>query len=176
MDEQQAGIVCKWIAANWPAAPMTADTLEVYVLELGPLDFDQTIGTLRERFADANFPPTPMKLRNAVVRGPDADVDVGALLDELLDRISAVGYMSAEPAWSDPIIGEWVHRRGGWVETCKSTPARVAADASGASVFNTWRAQARDDLRTLAARDDREVVRSALTGSTLELERPGSRA
>lgn len=174
MNEQQTGIVVKWVGANWPAAPMNADTVEVFILELSRLGFDETLAVLRESFADAAFPPTPMQLRNAVLR-PELP-DVGSLIDELLDRIAAVGYMNPEPAWSHPIIGEWVHRRGGWAETCKSTPARATADVQGASVFNTWRAQTRDDLRVLAARADRELIHSALSaGSVPALEMPDLR-
>lgn len=171
MNEQQTGIIVKWVGANWPSAAMTADTIEVFVLELAALDFDEALATLREDFADAPFPPTPMALRNAVLRrGLPQVADVGALIDELLNAVSGVGYASPEPEWSSPIIGEWVERRGGWVETCRSTPARASADAAGLSMFNTWRAQTRDDFRALAGREDHAFIRSALGGTTLELD------
>lgn len=172
MNESQTGMVVKWVGANWPAAPMNADTLEVFVLELSALDFDETLATLREDFADAPFPPTPMALRNAALRrGQPPAADIGALIDELLTGVSNVGYASLEPEWSSPIIGEWVRRRGGWIETCRSTPARAFIGAAGASIFNTWRAQTRDDLRALAGREDHDFIRSVLAGTSLELGR-----
>lgn len=176
MNEQQIGILVKWVGANWPSAPMPDDTIEVFVLELAGLDFDETLAVLRETFADAPFPPTPMALRSTVLRCRSNVPTYEQAMSELLDRIASVGYAQPEPEWSHPAVAALVRQRGGWTEVCASTPARAAIDAGGLSVFNTWAAQFRDEYRAVAARSDADLARTAIgAGSPGAIEMPDLR-
>lgn len=170
MTPAEVGVICKYIVGNWPSMAVTTEALEVYRLELEPLDFDAALSALRVDFADDAFAPPPMKLRNAVLRRARPAISYEQAMSELLDAIASVGRYSPEPAWSDPAIGEIVRHRGGWTEVCSSTPARAAVDPAGLNAFNTWSAQFRDQFRVVAARSDRDGVHAALTGAAaLEL-------
>lgn len=164
MNDAQVATVCAYVVSNWSNATITPGTLDVYRMELAPLDFDMTIATLREDFADSDFAPPPMKLRSAVLRRAQGSITYEQAMAELLDKIASVGYMSPEPLWSHHLIYEIVRLRGGWVEVCKSTPARAAVDAHGLSAFNTWSAQFRDEFKILAARSEHDSVHAALSG------------
>ena len=163
MTENETGLIVKYIAANWPASPMSPDTLEVFVLELQPLDFEETLAVLRARFADKPFPPTPMQLR-AAVSSPE-ELSYQAAMSELLDAVASVGYASPEPEWSHPAIADMVRYRGGWREVCMQTPARAAVDARGVGTFNTWAAQFRDEFRIVVQRYEREHGGTAIAGA-----------
>lgn len=167
MNEREIGVVCAWVVGNWPREEMSTATLDVYRMEIGPLDFDATMRALREDFAEDSFAPTPMQLRARVLRRPEVAWE--SLVDELLSKVASVGYARPEPGWSHPAIGEFVHQRGGWVTVCQSTPGRDALGPQGVSVFNTWQAQARDHLRPLIVRAEREATHTAL-GATAPRE------
>lgn len=172
MNDDQVGIVVKYVAANWPNARMTDDTLTVWALELAVLDFDVTLDVLRHECAGAEFAPPPMRLRALVEQRVMPAAVWEQLLDELMSKVASDGYTSPEPAWSHPALAAFVAQRGGWVVVCQSTPARDALGPAGVSVFNTWQAQARDALRPLivAAAADRPA-RPALEVAALgELE------
>lgn len=164
MKDEEIGVIAKFVAGNWPSAPMSAETIEVFRLELDTLDFTATLAVLREEFAPAPFPPTPMQLRDAVLRRSNGQITYEQAMSELLDKIASVGYASPEPRWSHPSIGQMVRLRGGWTEVCASTPARAAVDAYGQGTFNTWAAQFRDEYRLVAARAERQATHAALAG------------
>jgi len=112
-----------------------------------------------------------MKLRDRVLSRRRTTVTYETAMGELLNAIATVGYASPEPEWSTPALAALVAQRGGWVEVCKSTPARAAVDAAGIGTFNTWSAQFRDHYRVAAARYDAADNRVALQGP-----RPGELA
>src|SRR5947207_2901457 len=126
MIAEQLATICAYISGNWDNARMSDSTLDVYRLELEPLDYDETLATLREDCADDDFPPPPMKLRNLVLRRGHRGITYQEAMGELLDKIASVGYAAPEPEWSHPVIGDIVKQRGGWLEVCASTPARAA--------------------------------------------------
>lgn len=176
MNGQEVAQICALIATNWPAAALGRGTLDVYRLELAPLDYAETLATLREDCADDDFPPPPMKLRNLVLRRGQRGMTYQEAMGELLDKIASVGHAAPEPEWSHPAIGEIVKQRGGWLEVCASTPARAAVDSYGQGTFNTWAAQFREHFRVAAGRLEGAEIHAALSGASLgELEHPGSR-
>lgn len=153
MERSEMATVCGWVASNWPAAAMTKGTLEIFELELADLPFDATLATLRSTFAEAEFPPTPMRLRAAVERalGPRLP-DWDEVLDELAAKVASVGRYNDEPEWSHPVVGAVVAQRGGWSEMCASMPTRDLFTPDAAGAWNTYAAQFRDSYRNLAAR------------------------
>lgn len=165
MTDEEIATVCAYIASNWPAAKMTDGTVDVYRLELAPLDFDETVATLRHDCADDEFPPTPMRLRNKVLRRSRPPVTAEELVAELQVQISRVGYMGA-PLFSHPALDEYVRREGGWTAVCEAARAASAPD------YGIYYAQARNLMRVLLERDDRDHTHAALeAAATVALER-----
>jgi hypothetical protein len=144
--------IAAYIATNWPRTPMTEERTTVYAMELSGFDAQVVLAVIRSRFADERFAPTPLQIRAAVVEATEARVpDADEVYNELLGKISSVGYMSPEPGWSHPLIGTLVAARGGWRAVCESTPTQTITGSTG-SVSNTFRAQLRDEWNATRAR------------------------
>lgn len=154
MDKRDLATICAFIASNWPAAQMVPGTLDLYALELGGYDAADVITTLRASFASAEFPPTPMQLREAVAEMLAPTPDVDELVAEVYDAIERHGY-TGRPEWSHPAIAEYVAHQGGWPKVCEQTPARAVRNAATMSAAGTSYAQMRDQLRACLGRRTR---------------------
>jgi hypothetical protein len=108
------------IAALWPHAKPTTETIIAAEPLLLDLDYQLTVACVQMlNIAEDAWPPSPGRLRKAVVEAADGAVPADVALAEVQRTVRAVGRYRV-PEWSSPGIAACVEAMGGWEACCNS--------------------------------------------------------
>lgn len=127
MTPAESGVLLDALAAAFPRATMSPETVQLYAIMLVDIDFDAGIATVARWCASERKFPLIAELREAIARERgDGPPPADRAFAELRAKLGSVGRYG-EPAWSHPAIGVAATALGTWWDLCDTKVDDLAA-------------------------------------------------